>query len=92
MDGYNPANESTSYFLDHVSKSLDKTMANYDNILIIGDLNPTMSDGPMKNFCEIYNLENLINLTIPVLLTNSVRIVFKILWQLQLDQVTIIKW
>ena len=31
MGGYNPANETTSYFLDHVSKSLDKTMANYDN-------------------------------------------------------------
>ena len=82
MGGYNPANDTTSYFLDHVSKSLDKNMANYDNILIIGDLNSTMSDGPMKNFCEIYNLENLINeptcyknpdnpSSIDVVLTNS---------------------
>ena len=60
MGGYNPASETTSYFLDHVSKSLDKTMANYDNILILGDFNSTMSDVPMKNFCELYNLENLI--------------------------------
>ena len=52
--------ETISYFLDHVSISLDKTMANYDNILILGDLNSIMSDGPMKNFCELYNLENLI--------------------------------
>ena len=60
MGGYNPASETSSYFLDHVSKSLDKTMANYDNILILGDFNSTMSDVPMKNFCELYNLENLI--------------------------------
>ena len=60
MGGYNQASETTSYFLDHVSKSLDKTMANYDNILILGDFNSTMSDVPMKNFCELYNLENLI--------------------------------
>ena len=60
MGAYNRASETTSYFLDNVSKSLDKTMANYDNILILGDLNSTLSDAPMKNFCELYNLENLI--------------------------------
>ena len=60
MGGYNPAKESTSYFLDHVSKNLDKTLANYDHILILGDLNSTMSEVPMQNFCELYNLENLI--------------------------------
>ena len=57
-------------------------MANYDNILILGDLNSTMSDEPMKNCCEIYNLENLIKeptcyknpdnpSSIDVILTNS---------------------
>ena len=70
------------YFLDHVSISLDKTMANYDNILILGDLNSTMSDRPMKNLCELYNFENLITeptcyknpdnpRSIDVILTNS---------------------
>ena len=29
-------------------------------ILILHDLNSIMSDGTMKNFCELYNLENLI--------------------------------
>ena len=47
MGGYNPAKESISYFSDHVSKNLDKTMANYDHILILGDLNSTMSEVPM---------------------------------------------
>ena len=57
-------------------------MAKFDNILIIGDFNSTMSDVPMKDFCEIYDLENLINVptcfknddnprSIDVLLTNS---------------------
>ena len=48
MGGYNPAKELTSYILDNVSKSLDRSMANYDNILILGDLNCIASDVPMK--------------------------------------------
>ena len=35
-------------------------MSNYDNILILGDLNCTASDVLMKYSCELYNLENLI--------------------------------
>ena len=82
MGGYNRATETTSYFLDHVSKNLDKIMANYDNIVILGDLNSTMCNVPMKNFCELYNLENWITeptcyknpnnpSSIDVILTNS---------------------
>ena len=56
MGAYNPAYETISYFLDHVSISLDKTMANYDNILILSDLNSITSEGPMKNFCELYKV------------------------------------
>ena len=53
IGGYNPAKESTTYFLDHLSKNVDKTMANYDHILILGDLNSTMSEVPMQKFCEL---------------------------------------
>ena len=60
MGGYNLAKELASYFLDHVNQSLDRSMANYDNILILGDLNCTASDVPLKNVCELYDLENLI--------------------------------
>ena len=42
--GYNPNNESSSYFLSHVSKALDKFIANYDNIILIGDFNTTMCE------------------------------------------------
>ena len=82
MGAYNPAYETIPYVLDRVIISLDKSMANYDNILILGDHNSLMSDGPMKNFCELYNLENLIKeptcyknpdnpRSIDVILTNS---------------------
>ena len=55
-------------------------MSNCDNILILGDLNCTATDVPMKNICELYNLENSIkeatcyknaNNPIDVVLTNS---------------------
>ena len=82
MGCYNPAEESTSYFINNVSKNLDKTLANYDDILILGDLNSTMSEVPMQNICELYNFENLIRQptcykknnnpsSIDVMLTNS---------------------
>ena len=39
MAGYNPAKETISYFLSHVSKRLDKYIGNYDNILLLVDFN-----------------------------------------------------
>ena len=60
MGGYNPQKENTSYFLGHVSKGRDNYLANYDNILLLGDFNSTMSEKPMKEFCELYDLQNLI--------------------------------
>ena len=39
---YNPNKESSCYFLIHASKALDKFIANYDNITLIGDFNTTM--------------------------------------------------
>ena len=50
-----------SSFFDHRCKHLDEKLARFDNILIIGDFNSTMSDMAMKDFCELYDLENLIN-------------------------------
>ena len=36
LGGYNPKKEYTSYFLRHVSDHLDRIMASYDNMLILG--------------------------------------------------------
>ena len=60
MSGYNPHKENVSYFFSHVSKGLDKVLANYENFLIMGDFNSQMSETHMKNFCDLYDLENLI--------------------------------
>jgi len=58
--GYNPKKENISYFLNHVGVEIDKLLVNYGNIFMLGDLNSTILERPMINFCETYNLRNLI--------------------------------
>ena len=48
--------DTIPYFLSHISKALD-TPGQYENILLFGDFNSTKC---MRDFCETYNLENLI--------------------------------
>ena len=59
MGAYNPRREKISYFLNHVSKTLDKLLGDYDKFLLIGDFNSTVSEINLKDFCEVYNLVNL---------------------------------
>ena len=61
MGGYNPKKNDITTFLDQVSKELDKLLPKYENILLMGDFNSELSEEAMKNFCETYNLANLIN-------------------------------
>ena len=58
--GYNPEKGSISYFLTRVSKELDKLLGNYDHILLIGDFNSSAYEKNMKDVCEMYDLENMI--------------------------------
>ena len=60
ISGYNPHKELISYFLGHISKGPDRFLANYDNFLVLGVFNSQMSETHMKDFCDLYNLENLI--------------------------------
>ena len=60
IPGYNPRKENTSYFLNHISNGIDKVLADYEHFLILGDFNYQTSETNMKNFCDIYDLENLI--------------------------------
>ena len=82
VGGYNPQKESISYFLDHISKGIDKNLSSHENFLIMGDFNCPMSEKVMKEFCDTYDLENLIKKptcyknpnnpsSIDVMLTNS---------------------
>ena len=59
--GYNPHKDHSPNFLSHVGKVLDTLLCDYDNILLLGDLNSIQEEQCMKEFCETYNLENLIN-------------------------------
>ena len=60
VGGYNPHRDSTSYFLSHIGKALDELLGNYDNIILLGDFNSSQEEQCMNDFCETYNLENLI--------------------------------
>ena len=41
-------------------KQLDEFLPTYENMLILGDFNSTIYEKEMKDFCEMYNLTNLI--------------------------------
>ena len=58
--GYNPDKKNISNFLDLIGKELDKFLPQYENIILLGDFNSEMSEETMKDFCETYNLANLI--------------------------------
>ena len=60
VGGYNPDKKNISNFLDNISKELDKLLPNYENLILLGDLNSEMSEQAMSDFCETYNLTNLI--------------------------------
>ena len=50
VGGYNPEKNNLSYFLGHIGKALDKLIANYDNLLLIGDFNSEISERVMTDF------------------------------------------
>ena len=60
VGGYNPHKENISYFLEHVGRQIDKYLSKYENLLLIGDWNSAVTEKKMKEFCETYNLQNLI--------------------------------
>ena len=55
MGGYNPKNERISYFLSHVSKLIDKGIVNYENMILLGDLNVSSAEHSMKDFAKCTN-------------------------------------
>ena len=57
---YNPAKSNISSHLSMVGRSLDSYMSSYDNFFVIGDLNSEISEMAMSEFCETYNLQNLV--------------------------------
>ena len=41
-------------------KGLDNSIGNYDDILLLGDFNSEFSELCLNDFCDIYNLKNLV--------------------------------
>ena len=81
---YNPHKTYISDFLKVISKVLDLTTANYEHLFIMGDLNSDVKQKYLTEFCQLYNLKNLINMSnffknlsnpscIAVMLTNHPR-------------------
>ena len=58
--GYNPSKSTFTHFANTLGKTIDLYMANYDNLLLLGDFNSEISEPSMVEFCETYNLNNLI--------------------------------
>ena len=80
--GYKPPKRDIANVLNCISKGIDKHLARYENIIILGDFNSEVRETHMENFCKMYNLNNLIDeptcfksaenpSSIDVLLTNS---------------------
>ena len=57
---YNPSKNLISRHLKVLGKYLDQFYLNYDNVLLQGDFNSEVSETILKEFCEIYNLKNLV--------------------------------
>jgi hypothetical protein len=58
--GYNPHKEKIEHFLDQLSIELDRHLPNYENLLMLGDWNSAATEKEMVDFCDMYNLQNLI--------------------------------
>ena len=46
--------------MHHLDKGLGNCIENYDNILLFGDFNSEFSEPCLSDFCDIYNLKNLV--------------------------------
>ena len=48
--------------MKEISKVLNLTTANYEHLLIVGDLNSEVKEKYLTEFCQMYNLKNVINM------------------------------
>ena len=57
---YNPKNSLMSEHLQETDKNLDLLSCEYDNIMLFGDFNAEPTETVVYDFCENYNLANLV--------------------------------
>ena len=56
---YNPNKFLINKFTQGIGKVLGSFIDNYDNFLIVEDLNFKITESSMHDFCNTYNLHNL---------------------------------
>ena len=56
----NPHKSNISNHLHHLNKGLDNYIGNYNKIAFLGDFNSEFSEPCLNDFCDIYNLKNLV--------------------------------
>ena len=65
MGLYKPSSINDNDFSSNFTKSLDKCMIHYENILVLGDLNFDMLDNrkctTLNNMCDVFNLSQLVS-------------------------------
>ena len=57
--GYKPNKSLINKFTYDIGEVLDSIIGNYDNFLIVGDLNSEITESSMQEFCNSYNLHSL---------------------------------
>ena len=57
--GYNNVKSNINAFLRILGQVLDANMSRLENFLLLGDFNSEITEIYMKDFCDIYNLENI---------------------------------
>ena len=58
---YNPNKSNSTNYLNILSKCLDHYMAQYDNVILLGDFNLQPTEHQMIEFCNLCNLKNIVN-------------------------------
>ena len=57
---YIPCKNQVNEKLYFLSKCMDHYYTLYDNVILLGDFNSEVSEISMNNFCQLYNLRNLV--------------------------------
>ena len=60
---YNPNRSFISDHLNNVGNNIDLLLANYENFFLMGDLDVEGHNDFLKEFCDFYNLKNLIKVS-----------------------------
>ena len=58
--GYNYTKSNIGTFLSMLGPLLDTNMSRLENFIILGDFNCEINEATLKDFCETYNLHNLV--------------------------------